>query len=137
MKKFVFVALLFFSVLASGSAAEILQSEYTFASYAVTSVYRNDKGIVVKILADTVNPRQLYIPQKWFLPTDGNATIRKAKLSYIDDKQTPYIVVYYKGDEFYHAQLYMPKGPSNHVWKLIPNHMDFSEQFESDTLIIE
>ncbi|MBQ5780426.1 MAG: hypothetical protein IIW10_00555 [Spirochaetaceae bacterium] len=120
----------------SGFAIETLKSELTFVTYPVTRIYRSEKGIVVKLYTDTLKPRQMYLPQKWFEPTEDNS-VRKANLLRISKWQKPYVVVYYKGTDFYQARLFMPDDARNKAWHLIPNTMDFSAKFDTDELVIE
>ena len=96
----------------TGFAIETLETEFTFVTYPVTRIYRNEKGVVVKLYTDTIKPRQMYLPQKWFEPTEDNS-VRKAELMRVEKWKKPYVVVYYKGSDFYSAK------------------------FDTDTLVIE
>ncbi|MGL4986011.1 MAG: hypothetical protein ACRC5H_02595 [Treponemataceae bacterium] len=131
MKKIIMLAALLVSTLSVFAVTQI--SDYTVLSYPVTRVYRNRDGIVVVFQKNsTTEQSQLYLPARWF-----HFNEKRSELVRTDNKMQPYVSVYKKNGEFFKSILYLPKNPVHPVWQRIPNGMDFSEQFASDTFIME
>ncbi|MGL4982472.1 MAG: hypothetical protein ACRC4W_06445 [Treponemataceae bacterium] len=113
--------------------AVVQESEFTVLSYPVMRAYRNRDGIVVVFQKNSaVEQSQLYIPARWFAFQD-----KRSELVRTSNKVHPYVSVYKKNGEFSKVILYMPTNPVDPAWQRIPNGMDFTAQFDSESFIIE
>lgn len=125
-----FTLLLSVFALTAAAAQEQRQSIAAVTVY-LQRVYPHRLGYRVVYPRTDLYPAEAFLPGRWFTSAGG-----KAEIVYVSDRSAPYMIVYYRGEEFSHVRLFVQRNMADTSWGALPSDVDYREAFAVETLDI-
>ena len=127
MKRMIIFLVLAF-VLTTALFADTLQSEYSYVYVPLNKVYNHQNGYVALYSKDGLKISTAYLPMDWF-----SINVQKARLVNVPKGLAPYMIVYYKNDQFQYVTMAVPQDRTDDFWGVLKNTSNVSDKFNADT----
>lgn len=127
MKKMI-VFLVLALVMTTALFADTLESEYSYVYVPLNKVYNHQQGYVALYSKDGMKISTAYLPMDWF-----SINVQKARLVNVPKGLSPYMIVYYKNNQFQYVTMAVPKDKTDDFWGVLKNTSNVADKFNAET----